>query len=80
MLFEGRAKITMFADCGWMNEMIIYFSVECKNRKQVEEQIKDDYWSVGDNWHFQSGCEHNCIITIHVEKILSCEEIIKKPA
>lgn len=68
MIFKGRVKITMDANCGWSDDETINYEVDCDDQSGIKDAIKKKYEYLAGNYHYQTGCEYDCTtgITIHL--------------
>lgn len=83
MIFKGRVRVTLSASCGWLEEMFLNFSVDCADPSKVREAVSEKHGGLAESWHGQSGCEHEChlslgrrrgghgrIVTIHPRSVI----------
>jgi hypothetical protein len=69
MIFKGKVKITMYADCGWWDNDIIDYEVDCDDVSKIESAITEKYESLAYAHHGQIGCPHGCVtgIVVHLD-------------
>jgi len=69
MLIAGTVPITYHATCGWCEEGVLEFLVDCDNTwPSVKSAVSTNYEagcvSRAENGHYQDGCEDNCTYSV----------------
>lgn len=60
MKISGRIPVTLHAGCGWLEEMILPYDVECGPMDRLDHAVETKYGQIAAAWHEQTGCQCGC--------------------